>query len=286
MAQRNQPRTRPAKRGQGGTVSLEPHEDEEAVRRAGLRAEVVFESVRREGENELQRSPIGLAFSGLAAGLSMGLSLIATGVIRAALPDVAWRPLLENFGYTLGFLVVILGRQQLFTEDTVTAIIPLLDDGRPWQKVLPVARLWGIVLVMNLIGSFLLALALVHSDAFAPAIKQAFTAIGVQTLSYGFWTVMVKGVFAGWLIALMVWLLPAAKGSRVSVIIIVTYIVGLGGLSHVIAGSVDAFYALIAGASSWQHVVFGFLLPVFIGNSVGGVLLVSLLNYGQVAVQE
>ena len=267
----------------GASVTLTDSEHKEAKRRTALRAAVVFETVRREGEQELVRPIASLAFSGLAAGLSMGFSLVAMGLIRAALPPSGWRPLLENLGYTLGFLIVILGRQQLFTENTVTAIVPLLDDPNKRDTFLRVARLWIIVLVTNVAGALLFALGLAHSDAFAPDVKTAFLELGKQTLSYGFGTILVKGIFAGWLIALMVWLLPAAERSRLSVIIIITYVVGLAGLSHVIAGSVEALYAVVTGAATWSHYLVGFLLPVFIGNSLGGVLLVSILNYGQVA---
>ena len=195
----------------------------------------------------------------------------------------SWRPLLENLGYTLGFLIVILGRQQLFTENTVTAIVPLLDDPNKRDTLLRVARLWIVVLATNVLGALLFALGLAHTDAFAPEVKAAFLELGRQALSYDFLTILVKGIFAGWLIALMVWLLPAAERSRVSVIIIITYIVGVAGLSHIIAGSVEALYAVVSGAATWGHYFVGFLLPVFIGNSIGGVLLVSILNYGQVA---
>lgn len=270
---------------EGGTVKLSHAESREAERRTALRAAVVFETVRREGVNELERPVAALAFSGLAAGLSMGFSLIASGIIRAALPDAPWRPLVVNFGYTLGFLIVILARQQLFTENTVTAIIPLLDN-RDFETLRKVAKLWAVVLLTNLLGAFLVALAIAHTNGFEPNVKAAFLDIGTSTLSFDFTTVLVRGIFAGWMIALMVWLLPAAETQRVWVIIILTYIVGAANLTHIVAGSVDAFYAVINGLASWQTYVFGFLVPVFIGNSIGGVLLVSLLNFGQVVTER
>jgi formate-nitrite transporter family protein len=215
----------------------------------------------------------------------MGLSLIAGGLLQASLPDEPWRPLVANLGYTVGFLAVILGRQQLFTENTVTAIIPVLDDTRKVEKLCLAARLWAIVLAGNLAGALGIAFAVAHSGAFSDAAKGAFLDLGMKTLSYGFGTVLIKGIFAGWIIALLVWLLPASQASRLSIIVILTYIVGIGSLSHVIAGSVDAMYAAATGAATWGHYLAGFLLPSFLGNSIGGVLLVSLLNYGQVAVK-
>ncbi len=265
------------------TKQLTEHEVKEAARRVSPRAAVVFETVRLEGQQELERSNAALAFSGLGAGLSMGFSLVATGLLDASLPNASWRPLIDSLGYTLGFMIVVAGRQQLFTENTVTAIIPLLDSKDKFPTFVNVVRLWSIVLATNLLGTLLFALFVFHSDAFAPDMKHSFLQIGVMTLSYGFQATLIKGIFAGWLIALMVWLLPAAEHSRLWVVLIITYVVGAAGLSHIIAGSVEALYAVVAGAASWTYYFLDFLIPVFIGNCIGGVLLVSILNYGQVA---
>ncbi|MDQ2865265.1 MAG: formate/nitrite transporter family protein [Candidatus Eremiobacteraeota bacterium] len=276
----------PDKRDSSTSKQLTKRERGEANRRGSLRAAVVFETIRLEGQQELDRPTAALAFSGLAAGLSMGFSLVASGMIRAALPDTPWRGLLENLGYTLGFMIVVLGRQQLFTENTVTAIVPLLDDPKRRATFARVLRLWSIVLAANLIGAFIFAEAVAHTNTFAAPVKAAFLAIGMQALSYGFATTLVKGIFAGWLIALMVWLLPAAENARLWVILIVTYVVGAASLSHIIAGSVEALYAVVNGSASWQYFFVSFVLPVFIGNSIGGVLLVSMLNYAQVAPEN
>lgn len=268
------------------TQQLSDDEVEEATRRGSPRAAVVFETVRREGQQELERPNAALAFSGLAAGLSMGFSLVATGMLRAGLPNAPWRPLVENLGYTLGFLIVVAGRQQLFTENTVTAIIPLLDSRNKLHTLGNVVRLWAIVLATNLVGALLFALFVTHTNAFDHSVKQTFLEIGNKTLSYGFGTTLVKGIFAGWLIALMVWLLPAAEHSRLWVVLIITYVVGAAGLSHIIAGSVEGLYSVVAGAATWSYYLLDFLLPVFIGNCLGGVLLVSILNYAQIAPEN
>ncbi len=266
----------------GNIVQLSPDEEHEVRRRSALRAAVVFETVRREGENEVSRPAIALAFSGLAAGLSMGFSLVGTGVLRTYVPDVPWRTLIENLGYTLGFLIVVMGRQQLFTENTVTAILPVLDDPDKNKKLLQMLRLWGIVVSTNLIGAAIFAEVAARTVLFPPTMKAAFLHIGMQALSPSFAEVLWRGILAGWLIALMVWLLPAANPQRLWIVIIITWLVGAAGLSHIIAGSVEALYVVAAGAWPWSHYVTGFLIPVFIGNSIGGVLLVGILNYGQV----
>ncbi|MGH7708876.1 MAG: formate/nitrite transporter family protein [Vulcanimicrobiaceae bacterium] len=138
-------------------------------------------------------------------------------------------------------------------------------------------------MIANIVGATLFAYAIAHSHIFDANVRAAMVELGKHALAPNFWTIVVRGIFAGWLIALMVWLLPAAENEKLGTILIVTYIVGVGGFSHIIAGSVEALYAVAAGAASWGQYLGGFLLPVFIGNSIGGVALVSLLNYGQVA---
>jgi formate/nitrite transporter FocA (FNT family) len=184
----------------------------------------------------------------------------------------------------VGFLIVVLGRQQLFTENTLTPVLPLLHhrDGRTFARVL---RLWALVLAANIAATWAIAFVLAHTDVFTGDVKGAFTEISRASLGEQFWSTVLKAIFAGWLIALMVWLLPAAEGMRPIVIIIVTYVVAIGGFAHIIAGSVDAFYLVEIGEAGWRDYVWRFFAPTLVGNIIGGVALVALLNYGQVAAE-
>jgi formate/nitrite transporter FocA (FNT family) len=270
----------------GETVQLSGREEREAERRRPLRAAVVFETIRREGDEELERPALSLAASGLAAGLSMGFSLVALGLLHAMVPEAPWKPLVVNLGYTIGFLIVVLGRQQLFTENTLTVVLPFLDDSDKGAMALKVARLWAIVLAANLVGAALFALAVSHTDVFSPTTRDAFEAIGREAIAPGPGTIFVRGIFAAWLIALMVWLQPAADQARPMIVIIITYLVGVAGLSHIIAGSVETLYLVARGDISIPTYLAGFLAPVFAGNVIGGVSLVALLNYGQVVAED
>lgn len=264
---------------------LSDREEKEIFQRIRPNAVVIHEVIRLEGEGELRRSPSALAWSGLAAGLSMGFSLVGRGLLEANLPDQSWRSIITSLGYSIGFLIVIMGRQQLFTENTLTAILPLLAHRgrRTWMRV---SRLWGIVLLSNLLGTLLFAWIVGHTDIFSPDAKAAFTHIGMRTIAGGFWVTVLRGIFAGWLIALMVWLLPTAESARLWVIIIITTLIGLGELSHVIAGSVETLYVVVTGDASWGAYFGWFLIPALLGNIVGGVSLVALLNHAQVASQK
>ena len=246
-----------------------------------LKAALVHEIIREEGEEELARSTSALAWSGLAAGLSMGFSLVVEGLLHHYLPEAEWRPLVASFGYTTGFVIVVLGRQQLFTENTLTGVIPLLTRRDP-ATALALARLWGVVLLANLVGAALFAALASHAPIFEPNLHEDFLAIGQAAAAGGFLVLLIKAVLAGWLIGLMVWLLPGAGSARLIVILLITYIVALGGFSHIIAGSVDVLYLVFSGEKSFLSYLIDFVVPVLIGNIIGGSALVAMLNHAQV----
>jgi formate/nitrite transporter FocA (FNT family) len=267
-------------------VSDEPHltpEDErKAEEKESVSADITYEAIRRQGDHELERSTSGLAWSGLAAGLSMGFSFVGEGVLYALLPDAPWRPLVSKLGYAIGFLIVILGSQQLFTENTLTPIVPYLSR-RSEVSAGNVLRLWGVVLVANLVGTILFAYVIARTTLFDPEIHRGLAAVGAEALKPDVWSIFVRGIFAGWLIALMVWMLPAASEAQVLVIIVMTWLIGVGHFSHVIAGSAVVAYMVATGASGWGDYGGHFLLPTLIGNVLGGVTLVAALNHAQVA---
>ena len=267
-----------------GRDGLDAEERQEAEERSAPHVAVVHEAIRLEGEEEIKRSPQALAWSGLAAGLAMGFSLLTQGYLHAALPDTDWRVLVVKLGYSVGFLVVILGRQQLFTENTLTPVLPLLHDVR--GKIGKVAKLWGVVLVTNLLGAGLFAWALSAAPNVDPGTEAAFLEIARAVYRGDFLATLVAAVYAGWLIALMVWMLPFAESGRVTVIVIVTYVLGLGHLDHSIAGSVEVLYLVAKGEVGFLAYLGHFLAPAVLGNVVGGVVFVALLNHAQVVHNE
>ncbi|MGB8540359.1 MAG: formate/nitrite transporter family protein [Candidatus Acidiferrales bacterium] len=260
------------------TTRIEKKQVEERV---AITAHVVYEAIRLEGDEELHRPAAALAWSALAAGLAMGFSFIAEALLTSHLPEQPWRPLISRLGYCVGFLIVVLGRQQLFTENTLTAVLPLLLRTN-WGGFVRVVRLWSVVLCANLIGTLLFALCVARIDIFDAPVRQTLLDIGLAHLGASFGIVFVRAIFAGWLIALMVWLLPASETARVSIIIILTYLIGLGGFSHIIAGSTTMFYLVFMKTISWGTYFGNFFVPTLLGNILGGVPLVAALGHAQV----
>lgn len=261
---------------------LDRAEQEQAAEHSAPHPLVIHEIVREEGEVAMERTFFALMWSALAAGLSMGFSFLVQSILEGALPKASWSGLVSSLGYTIGFVFVILGRQQLFTESTLTAVLPVLTR-RNGSTLLKALRLWAIVLFFNLVGTTIFAAILQIRGVFSPEVTEALAKVAMTPLSADFGVTVVRGVFSGWLIALMVWLLPSARSARLLTILLVTYTVAVSKLTHVIAGSVEAAYAVMTGAAGIPDYFFVFLVPTFIGNVIGGVSLVAIVNHAAIA---
>ncbi len=260
---------------------LEDHEIENIEDQAPIRAVAIFEAIRREGRTELDRPVSALTASGFVAGIALGLSVLAQGLFRRHLPDTEWRPLIESLGYSVGFLVVILSQMQLFTENTIKAVCPVLDEfcGRMIRRLL---RLWGLVLGANLAGAITFAIVLFATRTYQPAIWTAIHEIAREGVGFGVSETLLRGIGAGWLIAALVWMMPNAGDAKSFVIVLMTYLVALAGFAHVVAGTVEATIVVLAGDRSAVSVISGFVFPAAIGNVLGGTVFFTVLTWVQI----
>ena len=263
---------------------ISEEEIEQVEERQRPRSAVIFETIRREGEDTYERAAGSLFWSAVAAGGSMTFSMITMGVLLAHMPDTPWRHLVASLGYTVGFLIVILGRQQLFTENTLTPLLPIFYEPKA-SRFAKLLRLWAVILVGNLVAALLTSALVAFSGAFPADSLKAFDQLAVAATNHPFWVLFAKAIFAGWLIALMVWLLPLAEGAAVFVIIILTYVVAAADFGHIIAGSVEAFYGAWHGAIGWGDVG-AFIIPTLLGNSVGGVAFVAAVSTAEIALER
>lgn len=270
---------------QSGKPKLTANERSDVESKLPPRVQVLHETIRVQGKFELERSAAALAWSALAAGLSMGFSMLARGLLQAYLPDAPWRFLIENLGYTVGFLIVILARQQLFTENTMTAVLPMMAHPR-WSALASLLRLWSVVLLGNLVGVALFAYGIGHMQLFDAHVHETLIALGEHVMRNSAWQMFTKGIVAGWLIATMVWLVPAAETAKVLVIALMTYLIGIGGFTHIIVGSTEVLFLVFAGRIALLDYVFTFALPTLFGNIVGGSLMFALIAHAQVRSED
>jgi formate-nitrite transporter family protein len=248
---------------------------------ARLPVRTVYQIVRQEGQEQMERPAVSLWWSGFAGGLSISFSLLGQAALMRGLPQAAWTPLVASFGYSVGFLMVILARQQLFTETTITVVLPLLADFSR-RNLLLMGRMWALVLAANLAGTLLAALFCSFTPVLDEGLRQAMLDVSMHTLGQGWFEMLVKGISAGFLIAVLVWLMPSAEGAEFQMTVVLTYLIAIGGFQHIVAGSMEAFMLLLAGDQGVAQSVFGFIVPVLIGNVLGGTALFAVLSYAQV----
>ncbi len=245
------------------------------------KAMAIHEHIRQDGEKELERDAMALLWSAIAAGLSMGASLLAKGIFHVNLDGVPGSFLLENLGYTFGFIIVIMARQQLFTENTLTAVLPVMHKPTG-SNFLLLLRLWGMVLLGNLIGTGLAAYAFEYMPIFDEQTRDAFVKIGMEVMKNTPGEMFANAIISGWIIATMVWMFPAAGSAKIVVIIIMTWLVALGDLTHIVVGSVEILYLVFNGTVHWTDFFWPFALPTLAGNICGGTFIFALISHAQI----
>jgi len=246
-----------------------------------LASKHIFEIIRRDGMEELERPNLSLFWSGIAAGLMISLSVLGEAIFRTYLPDTEWRYLVENLGYSLGFLVVILGRMQLFTENTITTVLPVMHE--PTGVMLRrVFILWSIVLFANVIGAFIVATAFAYGSFIPSELLPAITELSEHATGFAASEAFQRAIPAGILVAAIVWMLPQSDGFEFFLILTFTWLIAAGDFTHIVAGSVEMAFLMVQGALPVSQALGSFFLPVLAGNVLGGTAIFALLAFGQV----
>ena len=269
----------PKRRGAAGGITEEEIKDVEEL--ATPRTPVIYEVVRRLGEEEMKRPLTSLWWSGVAAGLSISFSLLAQSILKTHLPEASWQPLVVSFGYCVGFVMAVLSRQQLFTESTITAVLPVAADVT-WNNIGRMSRLWAIVLAANLAGTLFAALFCRFTPVLPGDLYEGMITVSRDLLAFGWWEMLFRAVAAGFLMAAMVWLMPGAERTQFHVITLMTWLIAAGGFTHIVAGSMEAYLLVLAKDWAWWQMLLDFMVPVLIGNMIGGTALFALIAYAQV----
>ena len=265
----------------GKTPNLSPDEKHDISKNQPPRAAVLHEIIRLQGDQELERSIAALFWSALAAGLTMGLSLMAMGLLNSRLPDAEGFKVIASFGYCAGFLAVILARQQLFTENTLTAVLPIMSKPT-LNNFGRLFRLWSVVLIGNLMGTFLVAYVMLHLPIFDTPTDEACLEIGRKVMENDVSQMFAKGIVSGWMIATMVWMIPSMESAKMWIIILITYLMALGDFTHIVVGTAEVSYLVFAGELPWKDFWMIFAGPTLAGNIIGGSFIFALISHAQI----
>lgn len=268
-----------------GSFHLTERERDEVEENLPPRVQVLHEAIRVEGKSELGRGVAALSWSSMAAGLSMGFSMLIPALLMVHMAGIPGGFLVTQLGYTVGFVIVVSARQQLFTENTLTAVLPLMTHPQ-WNTFWRLLRLWSIVLVGNLVGVIVFACAMVYMHVLDTATQSALVSQALDVMRNTTVEMFTKGIIAGWLLGTMVWLLPALPHAKIFVIVLMTWLIGVGHFTHVIAGSTEVLYLVFRGGLPATHYIVHFALPTLAGNIVGGSVIFGLISHAQVRSEE
>jgi formate/nitrite transporter FocA (FNT family) len=248
-----------------------------------LSAVEIHDNILAGATEDAKRPASSLFWSALASGAVIGFSFLAAAYLSTLADSEPHKKALAAAGYPLGFIFVVIGRLELFTENTLEPVLPLLHE-RTMRRVRDLLRLWAILLVGNMIGALIFGWLIARTPMVDPSVHEGLRAVAEAGTRGGFGFVFYKAIYAGWLIAGLSWLLGAttARGAQIVLIWLATATISAFEFRHSVAGAVEAFYRVFAGAATWGEMVGGFIVPAVLGNVVGGVVLVALLNYAQV----
>ena len=271
-------------RGQGEkepSPHLSDDEMEAVAEKKAESARVVHEAIRLQGQDELGRPILSLLLSAFAAGVGMSVSVLAETFLKLRLPATPAFELVSSFGYSVGFVIVVIGNLQLFTEQTVTAVLPVATH--PTLRNLGrLARLWSLVFVGNMLGTLLAAALMAWQVILSPEQLGAATDLSARLLTHDFTRTLLLAMPAGFLVGSIAWVLPSANSGEFWIVTVITYVIAIGGFSHVVAGAAEAWLLWLTGHASLGWAVGGFILPALIGNLIGGTGLFAVLAHGQV----
>jgi formate/nitrite transporter FocA (FNT family) len=210
----------------------------------------------------------------------MGLSAMGNAIALAMLGTTSKIQFIAKMFYPVGFIVVILGRAQLFTENTLYPVALVLAEKKHFWNTM---RLWFTVLPANVLGALAFAALASLTHALSPDVVHAIAKLGMEALHREPSAIFWSGVMGGWIIALAAWLVSGSHSITGSVMIIwiLTFLVGLGNFAHCIAASGEILTAVLIHQTAWPTYLW-WLLPAVAGNICGGVGMVTLLEYGQV----
>ena len=241
--------------------------------------EEVFQRIIARADEEFSQPRRLLFFSGLAAGLITSISFLSRAALSAAVgtPEPG---LVSNLLYPVGFIFIVIGHYQLFTETTLTPVTLVITRLASLPRLL---MIWVLVFVANILGAAIAAYFLAHTGTLDADAAEIALAMGTHALEVPWGALFSKGIIAGWLVAGMVWLVHAVRSgvARLMIIYLLMYMIPSADLYHCIIGSSETFYAFFRGEASLLGVLWDFITPVTLGNTTGGVLLVALLNFAQ-----
>ena len=262
----------------------EPAVTDDEPKPLGQEAPEIVDDAAAIGTKRLERSLVGDVVTAVIGGMSVSFGVVAMAWTSASLggadgPSVA--QLAGSLAYPIGFVILLIGKSELFTENFLLPVTGVIDRQGTLRQL---GALWSVTLIGNLLGALIFAFLISRPGVLDPGPAAAMVAMTDHIIEYSFWTAFIKAIFAGWLMTILTWLLLAAEGigARLFIIWVVGTLIILGEFAHIIISGAEVFMGSMlgseAGFGTWLG---GSFWPILLGNIVGGVVFVTLLQYVQ-----
>ncbi|NIB99999.1 formate/nitrite transporter family protein [Halobacterium sp. R2-5] len=237
----------------------------------------IFQRIIAAADEEITSGSRELFFSALAAGFAITITFMLYVSLSAS---TGGDPVLSALLYPLGFIYIIIGGYQLYTENTLPPVLLTLER---LASVPALLRNWTVVLLGNFTGGALGALALAFGGVISPDAAEYAVYLGETGVATAWWSLFSKAAFAGLIVAGVVWVEYAARDtiSRLVVVYIAFLAIPLGGLYHSVVSFTEMTFLVLQGDLLVTTGLWEFVLPVLLGNTAGGVVLVTVVNYFQ-----
>jgi formate/nitrite transporter FocA (FNT family)/nucleotide-binding universal stress UspA family protein len=247
-----------------------------AVVRDRFSADEIFQRIIAAADEEITSGNRELFFSGLAAGFAITLTFL----LYASMVEATESRVLGAILYPLGFIYIIIGGYQLYTENTLPPVALVLEG---LVSVPLLLRNWVVVLAGNFTGGLVGAVVLAFTGVFSPETSAVAADIAQKGIETPGWDLFFKAAVAGLIVAGVVWVEYAARDtiSRVLVVYLAFLTIPLGQLFHVVVSFTETMFLVFSGQVGLIAGMGGFVLPVLVGNTIGGVALVTVVNYFQ-----
>lgn len=216
-------------------------------------------------------------FAGIFIGLGAHGFILATAASGSGISATAGK-LIGASVFPVGLIMVILCGAELFTGNNLLTLA--LMDKKITGKHLAVN--WAVVFIGNLAGSVILAYLLSKSGLYTADVLAKATAIAQSKASLPFGEAVIRGIFCNMLVVLACWLQAGAKDmiGKIWGIWFPIMLFVFCGFEHSVANMTYIPLGIFLGADvSWGQLFTGNLLPVTLGNIIGGAVIVPVVYY-------
>jgi formate/nitrite transporter len=237
------------------------------------------------GKHKTNLSIWKMVFLGIFAGFFIGFAGIASTVASATVENASVSRLLSACVFPAGMAMVLVAGSELFTGNNLI-ILSVLEKQTKWTKMV---KNWIFVFVGNFIGAGLVAAMVVYGhtpDLFGGRLAEKIIAAATVRVEQSFSEAFIRGILCNILVCIAVWAAFAAK--KVSGKLLMSFwpimIFVLCGFEHSIADIyfciagilTGAEYSMAVGDLNWISFLWNNLLPVTLGNIVGGAGIVGV----------